>query len=92
MGLVWNIPVWAVESFDRLRIQILHSLLVAPAHTVLGAGISVEGIDGLRDPHLRGSHGYICQLHLSTGTDLTNLAMNPDTPWPPSAAGSQPPP
>lgn len=46
------IPVRPIQSLDRFGIQILHGLLVAPAHTVLGTRIPIEGVDGLGDAHL----------------------------------------
>lgn len=51
------IPVWAVQGLDCFRVQVLDSLFVATAHTVLGPGISVKRVDGLGDAHLRCRHG-----------------------------------
>ena len=51
------LPVRSVESFDSLGIQILHRLLITSTHTIIGACVSIEGIDRLGDSHLRCCHG-----------------------------------
>lgn len=54
----WDvIPVRTIKCFDGLRIQVLDSLLVATAHSILGTRIAVESIDGFGNTHLGGSHG-----------------------------------
>lgn len=51
-GLQHCCPVWPIQRFDRLRVEILHRLFVASAHAVLRAGVPIEGIDSLGDSHL----------------------------------------
>jgi hypothetical protein len=57
-GLVNGIPVGSVEGFDGFGVQILDCLFVGSADSVFGPCISIKGIDGFGDSHLRSSHGY----------------------------------
>lgn len=49
--------VGPVEGLDGLGVEVGDGLLVGARHAVLGAGVAVEGVDGLGDAHLRGRHG-----------------------------------
>jgi hypothetical protein len=82
-------PVWSIEGFDGLCIQIFDCLFVTPAHSILRPRISIKRINRFRYPHLRGRHSW----DGSTGfhhRQFMNfyLAMNPDTPSLPSVAYS----
>ena len=46
------VPVWPVEGFYCLCVEVFYGLLVASADTVLGTGVPIEGVDGLGDAHL----------------------------------------
>lgn len=48
--------VRSIQGLDGLGIQILNRLFITPANTVSGAGVTVKGVYGLRNAHLRGRH------------------------------------
>ena len=42
-------PIRSIQRLHRLGVEILHSLLITPADTVLGPALSIKGVNGLGD-------------------------------------------
>ena len=53
------LPERSIECFDGFGVEVLYSLFVASAYTVVGTGVTVEGVDCLCDAHLGGCHGCV---------------------------------
>lgn len=56
-GVQDGCAVWTIEGFDGFGVEVFDCLLVASADAVSGTRISVKGVYGLGDSHLRRSHG-----------------------------------
>lgn len=72
------LPERSVECFDGLGVQIFYRLLVASTDAIIGACVSIEGINSLGDSHLRGCHGccndqLLFSLSLSLSLGFTKL-------------------
>jgi hypothetical protein len=51
-------PVRSVQCFYRLAVELLHCTFVASTNAIRGAGVAVEGFNGLGNATLRRRQGY----------------------------------